>query len=194
MKNTTSPTDGNDGEDFFIDLEKLRAKPVTELQLHERILSHIPVKKPSKEWFFRVNPELSIDCLVLELKEDGEVFLIAPRLQDDLTGEKCAVYRRLQIAVNRQGTVFLWAIRLPNDGRRDAWATTSLDAATMAVTRWVRLQADMSLGGYQIDVAKIDIEPNWPKQPFNELLRIAFKNAVIDDLDHPVLKKLRGEI
>ena len=36
-------------------------------------------------------------------------------------------------------------------------------------------------------------DPEWPDLPFNQLLRIAFKNRVVDSLDHPTLQRLRGE-
>lgn len=56
------------------------------------------------------------------------------------------------------------------------------------------MQADMSLGAYRLMKAKVDDVPRWPKEPFNELLRVAFKGSVVDSLDHPALKKLRGEV
>jgi hypothetical protein len=37
-------------------------------------------------------------------------------------------------------------------------------------------------------------EPEWPEVPFGELLRIAFRDRLIESLDHPVLRRLRGEI
>jgi hypothetical protein len=37
-------------------------------------------------------------------------------------------------------------------------------------------------------------EPNWPELPFKELLRVAFKDKYINSLDHPILRKLRGEV
>ena len=37
-------------------------------------------------------------------------------------------------------------------------------------------------------------EPEWPELSLRELLRIAFKDKMIDDLGHPVLRKLRGEV
>jgi hypothetical protein len=36
-------------------------------------------------------------------------------------------------------------------------------------------------------------EPNWPSYSFEQLLEIAFGNShIIDDPDHPALRKLRG--
>ncbi len=39
-------------------------------------------------------------------------------------------------------------------------------------------------------------DPEWPEEPENiiKALEIAFKNKFIDDPNHPVLKRLRGEL
>ena len=154
----------------------------------------MPVRKPAKEWFFRIHPEYSLDSFVLELKEDGETLLLDPAMRRALLEEKCACIRTLRLGVNRQGTPFIWPVRQPTGAGRDPWATSSLDAIHLAETRWTRMQADMSLGAYRIMEGKVYDVPRWPKEPFNELLRVAFKGAVVDSLDHPVLRKLRGEV
>jgi hypothetical protein len=52
----------------------------------------------------------------------------------------------------------------------------------------------MSAGCYDIKVASESLTPAaWPEVPFAELLRLAFRDKVITDFDHIVLKKLRGE-
>jgi len=182
--------------DFFASLDSLRVASVgmEEQSLVEAVLSRVPVRKPSKEWFFRIHPEYSLDSLVLELKEDGETLLLAPAIRGALLEEKCASIRTLRLGVNRQGTPFIWPVRQPTEGRRDSWATSSLDAIQLAETCWTRMQADTSLGAYRLTKAKVDDVPRWPKEPFNELLRVAFNGAVVDSLDHPALKKLRGEV
>ncbi len=39
-------------------------------------------------------------------------------------------------------------------------------------------------------------DPDWPKEPENiiKALEIAFKDNIIEDHNHPILKKLRGEL
>ena len=36
-------------------------------------------------------------------------------------------------------------------------------------------------------------EPAWPAKTFGDLLKVAFRDRFIDSIDHPVLKRLRGE-
>ena len=35
-------------------------------------------------------------------------------------------------------------------------------------------------------------EPVWPDISFEEILKIAFRDRYVDDVDHPLLQKLRG--
>jgi hypothetical protein len=37
-------------------------------------------------------------------------------------------------------------------------------------------------------------DPQWPDLSFEELIRLAFHDKLIDDIDHPVIKDLNGEI
>ncbi len=53
----------------------------------------------------------------------------------------------------------------------------------------------MELGAYEVLTAKTDYsEPDWPKIAFQKILETAFKDNFITDINHPVIKKLKGEI
>ena len=67
--------------------------------------------------------------------------------------------------------------------------------AQEAMTEWVRVGANMSLGAYEVFIATGKLpEPEWPNLSFEELLGIAFRERFIRSLDHPALRCLRGEI
>lgn len=181
--------------DIFASLDTLRVAPDgSEGAIVQSVLNFVPVRKPSKDWFFRIHPEYSLEVLILELKDDGEVLLVDPKLQGALLDEKCVSLRTIRLGVNRQGNIFLWPVRMPVEGKRDAWATSALDAICLAETDWTRMQADMNYGAYKIQKALVTDVPKWPEQQFNELLRIGFKGAIVDDLNHPTLRRLRGEV
>jgi hypothetical protein len=164
----------------------------------KKVLLAVPVRKPDKSWFVRVHPEESyrLQTAVIELKEDRETYLVAPALWPELAAEATFSPRALFTAANRQGLVFIWPIRLPGpDGRVDEWSRTALEAAQMAGECWVRVAANMSLGAYDVFRATGQFpEPEWPDLSFKELMRIAFKDRYISDRDHPVLRRLRGEV
>lgn len=163
----------------------------------KKALLTVPVRKPAKEWFVQVHPDESyrVQTCVLDLKEDRETYLVAPELWPDLAGEPTFGPRALFTAVNRQGVLFVWPIRLPGpDGKIDEWNASGLEAAGMAAGQWVRVAANMALGAYEVSVATGDLpSPTWPETSFAGLLRVAFKGRYVDRLDHPVLLKLRGE-
>jgi hypothetical protein len=164
----------------------------------KKALLHVPVRKPDRSWFVRVHPDESyrLQTAVIELKEDRETYLVAPALWLDLVTEATFSPRALFTAVNRQGVLFLWPIRLPGpDGKIDEWSRTALEAAEKGTKGWVRVAANMALGAYDVwDASGQLADPAWPEMPFRELLRVAFKDRFIDRLDHPVLRKLRGEV
>lgn len=163
----------------------------------KKLLTTVPTRKPSKEWFVQTHPDESyrLQTFVIELKEDSETYLIDSSLWSELASEATFSPRLLVTTVNRQGVLFLWPIRLPgSDGRHDEWSRSSLEAATHATGKWVRVVANMSLGAYEIfEAAGQWAEPEWPNLPFQQIVRTAFKDHFIDSLDHPVLKRLRGE-
>lgn len=163
----------------------------------QKVLATVPVKKPGKESWVRVHSESSycIETAVIELKEDREIYLVSRDLWPELSAEATFGPRAFFTAITRQGVLFLWPVRLPGpDGRLDAWSQSALEATTIAQRQWIRVTANMSLGAYEIFKATGDIpEPIWPQQSFSELLRIAFRDRLINSLEHPVLKRLRGE-
>jgi len=163
----------------------------------KKALLTVPVRKPSWEWFIRVHPDPSyrLQTAVVELKEAGETYLVAPTLWLELAGESTFTPRLLLTTINRQSVLFLWPIRLPgSEGRVDAWSRSALEAGELATRKWVRVQADMSLGAYGVQYTENLPDPEWPDLPFRDLLRIAFRDRFIQSLDHPVLRQLRGEV
>jgi hypothetical protein len=132
----------------------------------------------------------------LELKEDRETYLVAPALWTGLAAEPTFSSRLLVFAITRQHVPFIWPIRLADSkGRIDDWSRSAMDAADEAKSRWVRITANMALGAYQIDVASGQLpEPAWPDATFQEIVKIAFRDKMISDWDHPVLRRLRGEV
>lgn len=181
-------------EDPF-DLTKLRLdQSFVESAGVKKLLTIVPVRKPNPQDFVRVHPspEYRAALAVIELKEDREIYLLTPPIARELPGEFSMVM--LFTAINRQGVIHLWPVRLPApDGRVMEWHRSAMDAADLATRRWIRIKANMSLGAYEIVEAATTAEPEWPAVTFQELLRIAFRDRLVDRLDHAVIKRLRGE-
>lgn len=161
----------------------------------KKVISTIPVRKPSAQDFVRVHPspEFRAAFPIIELKEEREDFIVAASLVSDLTAE--IVCKTLHLAITRQGTLFFWPIRLPGpDGKDLDWWRSSREAAERATRCWIRVKANMNLGAYDIfEAASTLSEPEWPPLDFWPLIKIAFRDHLIENLDHPVIKRLRGQ-
>jgi hypothetical protein len=153
----------------------------------------IPLRNPKKNEFFRVHPTME-PLLVWTLVDEQQTFVVTGEVADSLPGSMVA--KELVPAITRQGILVLWPLRVPGEhGRTDNWLTSAKEAATHAVHAWVRVQANMALGAYEVYEAIGAIpDPEWPSLSMDEIVRIAVKGRVIDSPDHPVLQKLRGEI
>jgi hypothetical protein len=142
----------------------------------------------------RVHPgaEYREPLAVIELKDDREFYLLPPPIARELPGEFVMVM--LFTAINRQGVVHLWPVRLPaSDGRINKWHLSAMEAAELAMKRWLRVKANMALGAYEMFEAAGTIpDPEWPPLSFQELVRIAFRHQYVDRLDHAVISRLRG--
>ena len=163
-----------------------------------RVYATIPLRKPSKEWFIRTHPDpdYRLEISLLELKEDRETYQVIPDLWDALTGEPTFGPKLIVMAVNRPGVPFVWPIRLPGpDGKIDNWSRSAHEAANLARTHWVRVRPNMGIQAYDIDLTTARLpEPSWPALTFRQVLDITFRGKRISDLDHPVLRRLRGEV
>ena len=92
--------------------------------------------------------------------------------------------------------MYLWPCKLPGaDGRSNSWNESALSAARLAETQWIRLSANMPGGMYDTLQATGQLpEPEWCDLSFKEIMKLCFKDRYIDDVDHPLLKALRGEM
>lgn len=161
-----------------------------------RIIASCPVRKPHRQEFVRVHvdPEMSIEVALLEFREDRQTYLVNPELAPELPGE--AVAKILYTTGTSHGALMLWPIRLPDEqGRIDDWNAAAHAAAERARSAWVRVAANMGAGTYDVHEASGSIpEPDWPDLSLDKLLELAFRDRFIEAHDHPVLRRLRGEL
>ena len=180
---------------FNIDNLRL-AQNFSELIGVKKALLTVPVRKPNRQEFVRVRPgdDYCLQTAILEIKEDRISYLVDPSLWSELPGD--VVPKIHFTTISRQGVLSLWPVRLPStDGRQDNWSRSALEAAKMAMTSWLRMAANMSLGAYEVFAASSDYqEPEWPDVSFKEILKIAFRDQYIKDLNHPVVQRLRGAL
>jgi hypothetical protein len=161
----------------------------------EKLLVRLPVRKPTKQEFFRVHvdTEYRLPCAILEIKEVREFYLVTPGALPALAEDVRHV--ELRLCQNRQGALFMWPVPMPGpDGRTNSWHESAREAANLAEKRWMRMVAVMAEGGYSVYCATGTIpDPQWPEKTLQELLQLAFNDGkLIDSGDHPVIQQLNG--
>jgi len=161
----------------------------------KQVVLNVAVRKPAREWFVRTHPSLKyrVEAGVLTLKELGESYLVTPGLCAMLADETTLRATLLVTSITKQGTLFVWPIPLPDStGRTNSWTTSALSAAEAARHHWTRVQSDMQTGAYSLIVAEDESEPAWPDLSFPDILRLAFRDRLIQSFDHVILRQLRG--
>jgi hypothetical protein len=158
----------------------------------EPLLTVVEVRKPKRDEFVRVHPEHHAVVPIIEL--DRDIYLVDASMRNELAGEWKPADMR--VAVNRDGTPFLWPVKQAKPGEsQSAWHASAKAVATAAEHDWVRAKANMSKGAYDAQKAKGQLEaPVFPDKSFTELLEAGFGDGkLINSIDHPVVKRLRGE-
>jgi hypothetical protein len=120
-------------------------------------------------------------------------YLVLPDLIDEIGVD--VRMRKLFTLVDWHGDVWLWPL-LTSDGRgrTDPYTRSAHEAIEAAYEEWVRL---IVIGGTNkitvMPSADRHIDPTWPAD-YYDAIRKGFTGRVIDSLDHPVVRRLRGQI
>ncbi len=187
-----------DSHDPFGNLDSLRLSQDLASQASVRpVFTTIPVRKPNRQEFIRVRPgiEWRFETETFTDSESREVYMVVPQLWLEMPGEGKPTW--LLTCVSRNSPVpFLWPVPLPGpDGRPNRWHESAFEASRRAEQNWLRVVADISAGCYVPHVAAGNLaDPGWPEDlTMADLLRLAFKDRLISNVDHPALRRLRGE-
>ena len=182
-----------ESQDIFDDLDGLSGGVDFAMDGVESVLTRLSVRKPDKLWWVRVHPEKRATVGLIEIDRE-ETYCVAPALFPDLMG--VMKRRTLYLATTRTGNPFLWMVGIEGpDGKLDEWSRSARDGAELGMKSWVRLQSNRPNGAYDVFVAKPLVpipEPQWPTESISELLRLAFRDKVIDSPDHPVVRQVQG--
>jgi len=162
----------------------------------KKVLTTVPVGKPSKDRFFRTHPSPSwvFPTWILENKVAGETYLASTEVASVLGSLARPV--ELYAAIDRQNNPFLIPIPLPGpNGVRNPWHESLAQAVERAKVIWLRISANKDLGGYDIYEATAKLpDPVWPDITMDELLEIAFRGRIITSPDHPFVQEKLGGV
>ena len=187
--------------DFDFDSIKLSPTFAAGIRV-EKLITTIPVRKPNADEFYRVrdDPEWTFSMYLLYLHDgEEEKYIVAKELISEVMSiGKLRPVMIHALITHTHKVFFLSDIPLPDpDGKENEYHRTRREAYAIATKKWVKIKANKPLAAYEIFTAKGKLsEPVWPQEPKTiiDTLKISFKDRVIDAIDPPVLKQLRGEL
>jgi hypothetical protein len=182
------------GDLSSLTLEDLRKNPCLDEVETEELQLEISVAKPSKQMFFRSHQseEYRVDIPLLKLESEMQWYFVNPKLWSKLREEMSQV--KLMTCIDMFNRPFMWPIKMPVSDRTNKWTNSALLAASESVKSWVRLIPDMPQQRYRVHKAiNMSNEPSWPEDSFMDLVKQAFADFQINEIDHPVIKQLRGQ-
>jgi len=159
----------------------------------EIVLLDVTVGKPGPQSWVRFHPseDYRRNYGIVKLDESRETYLVLPHLYHKIPKflKRVTIY----VWVSYTGRVGLWPVRLEVGNRRaDKWAITGNAAVKFGMPHWVQIES-LESGGYKARKAPfLTREPKFPTEPYPVLLNLGFKDMLIEDEDHPVLKELLG--
>ena len=183
-----------------IDLERVRARADRQIDLGVTTeYTVIPIRNPKPDEFFRcmADEDYSMDAHILSLKTENEWYMIDPDILPEIQLESQLRVMTLYVCVTMNSTPFVTCIPQPDEmGKINPWHQSGHITMEEAKQCWVRRQADKANGGYTITKAINAMlpDPKWPTMTLNEIIGRAFDKFYIDDINHPVLQRLRGEM
>ena len=183
-----------------IDLERVRARADQSIDLGVTTeYTVIPIRNPKPDEFFRCmsDEDYSMDTYILSLKTENEWYLIDPDILPQIQLESQLRVMTLYVCVTMNSTPFVTCISQPDEmGKINSWHTSGHITMEEAKLCWVRRQADKANSCYLVTKAmnaKLP-DPKWPTMTLSEIIDRAFDKYYINDIQDPVLQRLRGEM
>ena len=180
---------------IFNDLATLRKESKLTVK-RKTVLVNVPVGKPPSNVHFRTHPTLRLENATVIKEKEGTrdvYYFITP----DMRGHPKLAPRLRPVTITLTCTwpgngFLLWPVPQKTDFK--PWKSEKA-AAEQAQTIWTDLVWNEEKGDYDVGVAEdINIEPTWPKESLEQLLKTGFADVIVDNEDHYFVRRLRGII
>jgi hypothetical protein len=167
----------------------------THVQTRKTAVS-VSVRRPDRQHWICIHPGIDwrASVAVLEDRANQRTYVVVPEIVPEVTAD--LVPKLLVAYATRQNTISLWPVRMPDEaGRLDTYSESALSIIEQYPGQWIRVLPNQIDRVYDVlEMPSIESPaPKWPEGGFRELFGKAFKNRVITQINHPVLKALRGE-
>jgi hypothetical protein len=155
------------------------------------------LRKPNDQEYFRSSPRKDHHLVVGSIadKQDmGKIYLVTPTLLDAVKFAFPRAVRAVELvlAQSMMGVSIVWPVPLAED-RGGKWNSSQRVVCEESKKKWTNLVSGQ--GQYDSEPINNPRVVDWDAfPPFRDVLRQAASERLIDSLDHPLLKKLRGII
>ena len=158
-------------------------------------LVELSARKPQKDEWFRVHPDYHQQGGILELDGERKVFWVAKKIQSQVAHDGCFTFRLCVLCVNLEGVPFIWPVKTDVEagGTGNKWVRIPFEAMTKGREKWTRLYWSDEKREHIVLTSDLLDVPKFPDKTFSELLKLAFKGAVISTPDHPAILNLKGK-
>jgi hypothetical protein len=181
---------------IFDDLEGLRKAQKLVVQ-RKAVLVNVAVDRPANNVHFRAHHEWALDdCTVLRDAEGSKRtwYFVAPlmrshpKLQPRLQRVTLAL-----VCIWPSHIVQLWPVPILGDRDFKVWRSAHR-AYELSRAAWVQIVWNEEKADYDVETAEgINHLPVWPTdKSFEDLLKLGFDDKIIDNEDHPYVRRLRG--
>ena len=157
-------------------------------------LVELSARKPQKDEWFRVHPDYQQQGGILDIFSEHKVFWVSKGMQSQVAHDPCFTFRICVLCVTRQGVPFIWPLKtdVAAGGTGDKYVRIPFAAMVHGREKWTRLYYSQEKREHQVETSDLLDAPKFPNKPFPELLKLAFKDAVISTADHPAILNLKG--
>jgi hypothetical protein len=189
----TPPAASDDG----FDLTKYAYKPIGGAAIKREQLT-IPEGRP-KDTYFRIDPRphMQLAVSILEYKPEGrlspDIYILTPDVAE-LLGRR-PKHAVIRVCVCRPNILRLWAVKVPQTdrGMPNSFTQSTWEAVETLEKQWGRLDMNESGTGYDVILPENQwAEPEWRDDSLGSLIQKAFKGRFVDDMEHDIIKTLRG--
>ena len=156
--------------------------------------STIECRRPPKGQFFTVRPETTNpwrdrEFYYLLQLEGRDSLIVAPDIAKQKNEEDTIRPVLLVRYVTMAGEEGLWPVKLDQqDGKSNRWNRSALNILELASSgKWVRIVSTKNEYRYQVSRRTLEeTPPRFSDRTFKELVDEAFKNRLVDSLDHEI--------
>ncbi len=186
---------GDGGKPDPFDLAAVKRKAATSVAVKKTLVIRVQ-KRVDKTTWFQVCPhaEMHVEGYLLDPGESAEgLFWVSPHILEEIDDSTIRLYELHLCRTKQGGSLFFWAIALPGEEGRDMECNIVRREYAKELGKWMRLEWNDASRMHDQTIALANWpDPEWPDEPIDNLIRIAFRGRLIESVDHPVVRLLKG--